>query len=157
MEKHTRAEIAVGIFVIVGVVILGYLSISVGGLSLLPPSRYSLHAKFASVGDLKQGAAVKIAGVSVGKVDRIELANYVADVRLSVDEGVKLPADTIASIRTEGLLGASYVSLSPGSASRDLPPGGRISQTEPALDLVDLLVKYGLKPKRGSSPGEPEL
>ncbi len=61
MEKHTRAEIVVGIFVMVGVVILGYLSVSIGGLSLLPASRYLLHAKFASVGDLKQGASVKIA------------------------------------------------------------------------------------------------
>jgi phospholipid/cholesterol/gamma-HCH transport system substrate-binding protein len=74
-----------------------------------------------------------------------------------VNEGVKLPADTIASIRTEGLLGASYVALSPGSASRDLRPGGRISQTEPALDLVDLLVKYGLKPKGEGQRREPEL
>ncbi len=90
-------------------------------------------------------------------MDKIELVSYLAEVQLSVNEGVKLPADTIASIRTEGLLGASYVSLSPGSASTNLQPGGRISQTEPALDLVDLLIKYGLKPKGEGSAGEPEL
>jgi len=159
MDKYTRAEIAVGAFVVVGVALLGYLSISIGGFSLLPSHRYRLHARFASAGALKPGAAVKIAGVAVGKVEGITLVNYVAAVDLSLDRDVALPTDTIASIRTEGLLGSAYVAISPGSAEKNLAPGARISQTEPALDLVDLLIKYGFKSKgtSGSSPDEPEL
>ncbi len=147
METHTRTEIAVGAFVLAGAAVLAYLSLSIGGLHPLQAKRYVLHARFASVGPLKVGAAVRVAGVAIGEVQRISLVNYVAVVDLAVEERVKLPADTIASIRSEGLLGAAFVALSPGGDSRELADGGRIAQTEPAIDLIDLLVKYGLKGK----------
>ncbi|HJL41236.1 MAG TPA: outer membrane lipid asymmetry maintenance protein MlaD [Myxococcales bacterium LLY-WYZ-16_1] len=143
MNLHTRTEIAVGTFVLVGLAGLAYLSVSIGGLEW-GLDRMPLEARFASVGDLKAGAAVKLAGVKVGTVDRVGLDDYAALVHLRVDRDVALPEDTIASIRTEGLLGESYVLLRPGGAEANLEPGDRLAQTEPAIDLIDLLVDYAL-------------
>lgn len=154
MSEHTRTELAVGAFVIVGLAGLAYLSVSIGGLELLPQDRIAVKARFASVGDLKAGAAVKIAGVKVGSVGRIQLESYAAEAELLVRSDVALPEDTIASIRTEGLLGESYVLLRPGGSEEDLADGGRIGQTEPAIDLIDLLVKYALE--SGESSGDSE-
>lgn len=168
MQKHTTNELAVGLFVLLGLAGLGYLSVSIGGLEW-GVDRIPIEARFASVGELKIGAAVKIAGVKIGTVQDIELDRYAALVELAVDRGVPLPKDTIASIRTEGLLGEAYVLLRPGGAPEDLAPGDRLAQTEPAIDLIDLVVKYALegggsesdgdsKPKEdGDSAGFPDL
>jgi phospholipid/cholesterol/gamma-HCH transport system substrate-binding protein len=78
----------------------------------------------------------------VGQVRKIRLANYYAEVEITVDQALVLPEDTIASISTAGLLGEAYVSLSPGAADRNLPPAGRITHTEPAVNVVDLISKY---------------
>jgi phospholipid/cholesterol/gamma-HCH transport system substrate-binding protein len=142
VPAYTRTEIAVGLFVIAGVAALAYLSLSLGSAHLFQPRPLRISARFATVGDLKQGAAVKLAGVRVGQVASISLNNYQAVAELTVDSRVALPADTIASIRTSGLLGASYVLLSPGSSERDLHNGDRIAQTEPPVDLFDLLSKF---------------
>lgn len=155
-SPYTRTDISVGLFVLVGVFALGYLSISIGGLELGPSKRYTVVARFAAVGDLGEGAPVKMAGVTIGRVDSIRLKNYVAVARLRLDESVAVPEDTIASIRTSGLLGESYVSLSPGSAEKNLASGGQIMQTEPAIDLLELVEKYafgstGIEEDEGSS------
>ncbi|NJK89827.1 MAG: outer membrane lipid asymmetry maintenance protein MlaD [Myxococcales bacterium] len=145
MNKYTRNEIAVGSFVLVGLAGLAYLSVSIGGLELWGPPLKTIHARFASVGDLKDGASVKMAGVRVGSVDNVRLERYAAEVDLHVRRDLVLPKDTIASIRTEGLLGESYVLLRPGGAEEDLVEGDHVSQTEPAVDLIDLLVRYALQ------------
>jgi phospholipid/cholesterol/gamma-HCH transport system substrate-binding protein len=144
VPKYRRVEISVGVFVLVGCFALAYLSLSVGGLEILPPARYSIHARFANIGDLDQGAPVKLAGVVVGRVGDITLDDYAARVELHINDSVVIPADTIASIRTSGLLGESHVSLSPGASDEALADGGRIMQTEPAVDLIDLLERYAL-------------
>ncbi|MBK8014978.1 MAG: outer membrane lipid asymmetry maintenance protein MlaD [Deltaproteobacteria bacterium] len=144
-KSYTRTEVAVGAFVMAGVAALAYLSASIGGMKLFFNDSTEIKARFASVGALKEGASVKIAGVRVGQVKQIVLDDYAADTRLQVDPRVALPSDTIASIRTEGLLGESYVLLRPGGSEKDLAPGDRIGQTEPAIDLIDLVVKYALE------------
>lgn len=141
-KQHTRNEIMVGIFVMIGIAALAYLSISIGGLELFPPERYVVKARFASVGDLKDGAPVRIAGVKVGQVKTVHLAEYMAEADLAIGRSIKLPKDTIASIRTEGLLGNTYVALTPGGSLEDLRPGDVVAQTEPAIDLSDLLSRY---------------
>jgi phospholipid/cholesterol/gamma-HCH transport system substrate-binding protein len=141
MIEHTKHELAVGVFVLLGATALAYLSLSLGAIEIAP-RRYQLHARFASAGDLKRGAVVKLAGVKVGEVRAIGLVEYAAEVLLSIDRDVKLPADTIASIRTLGLLGDSYVSLSPGAADTDLADGGRLQETRAPVDLLDLLSKF---------------
>jgi phospholipid/cholesterol/gamma-HCH transport system substrate-binding protein len=138
----TKTEVLVGAFVMLGIAALGYLSISIGGLELVAPDRYVLKAPFASVGDLKQGAPIRLAGVKVGQVDSVRLKDYLAEAQLSIDRSVVLPKDTVASIRTEGLLGNTYVALTPGGSLENLRDGALISQTEPAIDLSDLLARY---------------
>jgi len=160
MNPYNSNEITVGAFVSLGLVGLAYLSVSIGGLEW-GTDRIPVHARFASIGDLKAGASVKIAGVKIGAVDDIRLENYAAEVDLAVDRSVALPADSTASIRTEGLLGESYVLITPGGAEDDIAPDGRIPQTEPALDLIDLLVKYALSSEEttgeeGSSDALPD-
>jgi phospholipid/cholesterol/gamma-HCH transport system substrate-binding protein len=137
-----RIELAVGAFVIVGALALLALSVSIAGARFAPPKRYEVTARFASAGALKERGTVKIAGVDVGRVRSIHLADYQADVKMGIDDGVKLPVDTIASIRTLGILGDSYVLLTPGSSEKDLSNGGVIVQTEPAIDLMDLIEKH---------------
>ncbi len=145
MKKHTKTELAVGTFVVAGLIALAYLSVSIGGVEFFEPPRMHVAARFASVGDLKAGASVKMAGVKVGVVEAIELRDYAAEAQLAVDRSIPLPTDTIASIRTEGLLGESYVLLRPGGSESNLAEGDRIGQTEPAVDLIDLLVRYALE------------
>ena len=147
---NTKAEVLVGAFVMLGIAALGYLSISIGGLQLVAPDRYALKARFASVGDLKQGAPIRIAGVKVGQVANVQLKDYLAEAELSIARSVVLPKDTVASIRSEGLLGNTYVSLTPGGSLENLHDGALIAQTEPAIDLSDLLARYAFG-TRGSA------
>jgi phospholipid/cholesterol/gamma-HCH transport system substrate-binding protein len=142
MNEYTRIEIAVGLFVTLGMAGLAYLSISIGGASFFRTDRYTVHARFASVGGLSRGAVVKLAGVPVGEVRGIEIEQYAAGVEMRINESLELPTDTIASIKTAGLLGESYVSLSPGASLDNIADGGRISQTEPPLDIFELVEKY---------------
>ena len=137
--KERNVETTVGLFVLVGIACLAWLSIKLGKLEILGGNYVPVHAVFSSVGGLRPGASVEIAGVEVGKVESISLKGYQADVRMDVQKGVKLQQDTIASIRTRGLIGDKFVSLSPGASDRLIPPGGRIRETEPAVDLEQII------------------
>jgi phospholipid/cholesterol/gamma-HCH transport system substrate-binding protein len=156
MLTYTKQEIVVGLFVLLGLSALIYLSVSIGGLHLVPRRTYPVRARFASVGELKVDAPVSIAGVRVGRVKSIQLKDYVAAVELEIDQSVALPEDTIASIRTAGLLGSSYVSLSPGSSAKKLVGNGEIAETEPAIDLMQLIVKYAFAPKKNEGAESPK-
>lgn len=145
MDEYTRTEISVGFFVIAGVAAIAYLSLSIAGVQLFAGHGTTVTGRFASVGELKEGATVKIAGVPVGNVRSIKLERYAAEVELGIADTVAIPADTIASIRTEGLLGEAYVMLRPGGSERNLASGERLAQTESAVDIVDLIVKYALE------------
>ena len=141
MQTYTKLEVSVGLFVIAGALAVGYLSFTLGGLELEGP-RYSLSARFASVGDLKVGDPVKLAGVKVGDVAAVRLVDFVAEVELRLRAPLPLPDDTVASIQTAGLLGDAYVALSPGASEQDLSPGGSIRRTEPAITISELIAKY---------------
>ena len=142
MQPYTKLELSVGAFVLFGVVALAYLSLTLGDLSLTHNARYLVKARFASVAGLKSGDPVKVAGVTVGAVGELRLVDYTAEAELQIDEGVRLPKDTIASIQSAGLLGDSFVALSPGADERDLQAGDSIVRTESALSLTDLISKY---------------
>jgi phospholipid/cholesterol/gamma-HCH transport system substrate-binding protein len=142
MQPYTRLELSVGFFIVAGILAVAYLSLTLGGLNLGRDHRYRLNARFASVGELKVGDAVKLAGVTVGEVTQLTLEDFSAHAQFALDDELKLPADTIASIKTAGLLGEAYVSLSPGAAQADLQAGGQISRTEPAISIMDLIAKY---------------
>ncbi len=139
MFDYTKTEIITGLFVLLGLSGVGYLSVSIGGLHILPRDEYRVSARFSNVGDLKLRAPVKIAGVTIGRVESIRLADYYGEADLSIARGVALPKDTIASITTAGLLGDAFIALSPGGSDANLGGGDRITHTEPALNMADII------------------
>jgi len=140
MER--RVNIAVGIFLVLGVLALAYLSIKLGRVSLFGSSGYVVSVDFPSVGGLKAGSSVEIAGVEIGRVESIGLADYQARVRVRLNRDIKLQEDSIASIKTKGLIGERYVRISPGGSDKIIPPNGRIREVEPPVDIEELLSKY---------------
>ena len=140
--ERSRVNVAVGIFVVIGILALGYLSIKLGRVSFLGTSGYAVSVDFPGTGGLKAGSAVEIAGVEIGRVDAIALVDYQARVTLRIHEGVKLQDDAIASIKTKGLIGEKYVRISPGASDKLIGPGGRIREVEAPVDLEELISKY---------------
>ena len=141
--KRSVLDISVGIFVLVGILALGWLSVRLGRIDLFGSSGYAVTADFPSVGGLKAGSAVEIAGVEIGRVDSIILdKDYQARVRMTVRPDVKLQDDSIASIKTKGLIGERYIRINPGGSDRLIPPNGRIKEVEPPVDFEELLSKY---------------
>jgi len=141
MEK-TKLEMVVGVFVFIGLVCLGYLSIKLGKLELVGGSVYEVEAQFNSASGLKPGSTVEIAGVEVGRVRGITLIEDRAKVKLAVNNTVKLYTDTIASIKTRGIIGEKFLALSPGGGGDLLKPGETIRDTESGLDLEELVSQY---------------
>jgi phospholipid/cholesterol/gamma-HCH transport system substrate-binding protein len=139
--NHSRTDILVGIFVLVGVICLGYLAIRLGKLEVFGAQGYIVFADFVSVAGLKLGDPVEIAGVRVGKVEGIGLADDRARLRLRVNDDVKLQEDVIASVRARGLIGDKFVLLAPGGSDKLIAPGGRIRETESPPDIPDLIGK----------------
>ena len=134
----------IGIFVVIGLVCVAYLTIKLGRMEVLGESGYTVTARFSSVAGLRTGASVEIAGVSIGRVSaiRLDTKDYTAMVDLHINEGVPLSDDVMASVKTSGLIGDKYVSLSPGGSPDMLPDGGEITDTEAAMDLESILAKY---------------
>ena len=143
MEKRS-IEAAVGIFVILGMICVGYLTVKLGKMQILGDNTYSLSARFESVSGLKTGAYVEMAGVPVGQVASISLDHkeQMAMVKLKIDKDVTLTEDVIASVSTSGLIGDKYVKLTPGGGDENLKPGGIITETESAVDIEALISKY---------------
>lgn len=141
MEK-TKLELIVGVFVLAGIVCLGYLSIKLGKLELISGDLYEVEAPFNSATGLKPGAAVEIAGVEVGRVKSIMLKNDQAIVRLAIHNNIQLYSDTFASIKTRGIIGEKFLALSPGGGGDPLQAGGTIRDTESGLDLEELVSQY---------------
>jgi len=140
--ERSKVNVAVGVFVVLGILALGYLSIKLGRVAIFSGGGYLVVADFPSVGGLRPGASVEIAGVEVGRVDRILLHDYQARVVMVIQPQVKLQDDAIASIKTKGLIGERYVRISPGGSEKLIPPNGRIREVEPPVDIEELLSKY---------------
>ncbi len=140
--KRLSMEALVGVFVMVAVASLGYLAIKLGKLEVVGTRGNTVLAEFDSVAGLKNGSVVEIAGVEVGRVREIGLRNYRALVVMSIDPGVKLHEDAIVSIRTKGLIGEKYVRITPGASEKEVPPGGRLRDTEDPVDMEQLISNY---------------
>jgi phospholipid/cholesterol/gamma-HCH transport system substrate-binding protein len=137
--KRFNLEVTVGLFVVLGLCALAYLSVRLGQLQIGRGNTYDLTAVFPTVAGLREGATVEIAGVQVGRVQDIKLADYAAVVTLRLDKKIPLQDDAIASIRTRGLIGDKYVRITPGGSERLLTAGGRIREVEPPIDLETLI------------------
>ncbi|MDH4079850.1 MAG: outer membrane lipid asymmetry maintenance protein MlaD [Nitrospira sp.] len=138
----SKLELVVGVFVLVGIISLGYLSIKLGKLEIIGGDLYEVDALFNSASGLKSGATIEIAGVEVGRVKGISLKDDRAVVRLAVQNGTALYTDTIASIKTRGIIGEKFLALSPGGGGDPLKPGDTIRDTESGLDLEELVSQY---------------
>jgi len=140
-----KLEMMVGIFMLIGIFCLGYISIKLGKMELMGGDYYTVSARFDSVSGLKPGARVEIAGVEVGKVDRIGLDPKSGDqalVSLKIRSGVKVSDDVIASVRTSGIIGDKFILFKPGGSDRYLKNNDMIRETESSIDIEELVSKF---------------
>ncbi len=143
--NSAKLEMVVGSFMLIGILCLGYVSIKLGKMELIGGDYYAVSARFDSVSGLKPGARVEIAGVEVGKVERIALDPKSSDqalVGLKIRTGVNVPDDVIASVRTSGIIGDKFIMFKPGGSSRYLKNNDTIRETESAIDIEELVSKF---------------
>jgi phospholipid/cholesterol/gamma-HCH transport system substrate-binding protein len=142
--KKMNLEMIVGLFLLAGFACFSYLAIKMGDIKVFRNETYAVTARFTSISGLKQGSVVELAGVNVGKVSRVELDpdDYEAIVHLDIDKSVELQDDSIASIRTAGIIGDKFIKLTPGGSDIILGPGDEIEETESSISLEELVSKY---------------
>jgi phospholipid/cholesterol/gamma-HCH transport system substrate-binding protein len=143
MKKYAM-ETAVGVFVLIGLICVGYMTVKLGKISLFGGETYSLTARFTSVAGLRVGSSVDIFGIQVGTVESlgIDEKRQMGVVGMKIDKGVKVYDDASATIKTSGLIGDKYVKIDPGGSGEPLKPGGVITQTSVPADIEDLIGKY---------------
>jgi phospholipid/cholesterol/gamma-HCH transport system substrate-binding protein len=152
MKKYA-VETIVGIFIVFGLLCIGYMTIKLGHVSLLGDDSYSLIARFTSVTGLRVGNPVNILGIEVGKVERITMDqdNQKAIVEIKIKKDIKIYDDAIASIKTEGLIGDRYLSIDPGGSGSPLGNRGIITETQAPIDIADLIGKYAFGEVKNNS------
>ncbi|HEY1849437.1 MAG TPA: outer membrane lipid asymmetry maintenance protein MlaD [Candidatus Binataceae bacterium] len=152
MYASRTTQLFVGIFTLIGIAALVFLSVRLGRVEIIPTPGYTLFANFDNIAGLKTGDQVEIAGVKVGKTTGITLKDNRARVAMHIDNGVEVDSEAIASILTSGLIGDKYVSIALG-AGDDLKNGGTIRQTQSAFVLENAIGSFinGGGSKGGSS------
>ena len=143
MKKYSM-ETTVGLFVVIGLLCVGYMAVKLGKVSLLGSDYYSLSAKFTSVSGLRVNSAIEMFGIEIGRVERLDVNQdeQTAVAVMKIRKDTKVYDDAIASIRTAGLIGDRYISIAPGGSGEALKPGGMIRDTESPTDLTELIGKY---------------
>jgi phospholipid/cholesterol/gamma-HCH transport system substrate-binding protein len=141
--KSPQLERIVGLFLLGGMLSIGYFALKMGSVHLVPAETYVLEARFTNAAGLIDGSQVAIAGVPIGTVTGMKLAkDFSALVQMRLQKAYSLPSDSTASIRGHGLLGDKYISIAPGGADDFLSNGSRITDTESAVDLESLLSRF---------------
>jgi phospholipid/cholesterol/gamma-HCH transport system substrate-binding protein len=143
MKKYSM-ETIVGIFVFIGLLCIGYMTIKLGKIPLFGGDYYTLYARFSSVSGLRVDSPVEIDGIEVGRVDQLNLDQdkQIAVVALKIEKGFKVYEDATASIKTSGLIGDKFINIEPGGGGDILKPGGTITETNSPVDVEDLISKY---------------
>jgi len=143
MKKYTQ-ETFVGIFVVIGLIAIAYMTVKLGNVGFLGENSYSLYAKFSTVTGLRTGNPVNMLGLEIGRVEsfKMDQENQVAVVELKINNGIKVYDDAIASIKTEGLIGDKFISIDAGGGGDLLKNGDIITDTESPTDIMDLVSKY---------------
>lgn len=128
---------------LLGLAAFTYLTIKLGAGSMMSGDTYLLETRFANAGGIHSGCSVLMSGVTVGRVEgvRMDPSDYSAIVTLRLTSGLHLPTDSMASVKTSGLIGDKFIALSPGADDAYLKPGSRITLTESAVDLESLIGK----------------
>ena len=140
MKKYAM-ETTVGIFLVFGLLCIGYMTVKLGHVSLLGDNAYSLFARFTTVSGLRAGSPVNMLGIEVGRVVLLTM-DQKAVVEIRIQKDIKVYDDAIASIKSEGLIGDMFLSIDPGGSGKLLGPSGTITETQTAVDMVDLIGKY---------------
>jgi phospholipid/cholesterol/gamma-HCH transport system substrate-binding protein len=154
METERKGlEFSVGLFLIVGVFCLGYLSFSLGHLGF-GKNRYEVKALFPTVSGLKTQAQVTMAGVPIGEVEKVKLKDGRAEIIMGINANVKLEDDSIASIKTMGIIGEKFVEITPGASDQYIEDGGTIRETQPPIDIEGLISKFVFGSMETKKPGE---
>ncbi len=153
MKKYA-IETTVGIFVLVGLICVGYMTVKLGKISLFGEDTYPLYARFASVAGLRVGSSVEVYGIQVGTVESLSIdeKRQMGLVGMKINRDLKVYDDGSATVKTSGLIGDKYVKIDPGGAAEVLKPGGFITQTSVPADIEDLIGKYAF----GSVPSGQE-
>jgi phospholipid/cholesterol/gamma-HCH transport system substrate-binding protein len=143
MKKYS-IETVVGIFVVIGLICVAYMTIKLGKVAFLGGDYYSLYGNFSSVSGLRVGNPIEIDGIEVGRVEKmsIDQDKQIAIVEFKMKKGIRIYDDASASIKTAGLIGDKYVKVDPGGGGTILKPGERITETNSPIDVEDLISKY---------------
>ncbi len=154
MEHDGRkVEMSVGLFLLLGMLAMAYVSLRLGHVSILNRSEYRVYASFSNVSGLKKRAPVTMAGVEIGRVEDIALdSSGRPRVTLRIKKAVNLSEDCIASIKTMGIIGDKYIAISQGGLESTIAPEGEITETLPPLDVEELLGKFIFGKVEGKSP-----
>ena len=141
---NSRMEITVGVFLVMGFLALGWLAMQLGEVSWLTGAKsYTLNAEFNNISGVKLGADIQISGVTVGKVRQLRLnEDNLAMVAMQIDKGVKVPVDSIASVKSQGIIGDKFIQITLGGDETAYQPGETIVDTESAVDLESLISKF---------------
>ena len=143
MKKYSK-ETLVGIFVVVGLFLIGYMTVKLGNVGFLGENKYNLTARFNTVSGLRVGNPINMIGLEIGRVAKFTMdqENQQAIVLLEINKGIDIYDDAIASIKTEGLIGDKYISIDAGGGGDLLADGDSITDTESPTDIMDLVSKY---------------
>lgn len=140
-QKKLTIEFWVGIFFIIGVFCLSYLTVNLAGMRWLNPSTYTITARFDNISGVEQGASVEIAGVPVGSVKSVTLKDTSAFITMEIQNDVTIREDDIAAIRTKGIIGDRYIKIFPGGSEELVKAGGSITDTESAVEFEEIIGK----------------
>ncbi len=142
--KERKIELFAGVFVLVGLLVLAYLAVSLSGESFATGKTYFLNARFTNISGINAGSPVKVAGVSVGQVKDVVLdpEQMVAMVSFTVSADLRFDDDTIAAVRTNGLLGDRFLALLPGGSGIPLEEGDLIVDTESTVSIESLISRF---------------
>jgi phospholipid/cholesterol/gamma-HCH transport system substrate-binding protein len=135
MYASRATQLIVGLFAVLGIGALIYLSVRLGHVSIFPTPGYTLYANFDNISGLRNGDQVQLAGVQIGKVQSISLKENRAHVGMRINDGVEIDTDAIAAIQTSGIIGDKYIAISLGPGEHNLTDGGTIRQTQSAFIL----------------------
>jgi phospholipid/cholesterol/gamma-HCH transport system substrate-binding protein len=157
MKKYS-IETVVGIFMVIGLMCVGYMTVKLGKVSVFGEDTYPLYSRFASVSGLRVGSSVEIYGIQVGSVTSLGLDSerQMGVVGMKINKGVKVYDDAAATIKSAGLIGDKYVKIDPGGAGVVLKPQGIITQTSVPADIEDLIGKYAFGDIKKEPDKEPE-
>jgi len=150
MKKYSK-ETVVGIFVVIGLLCIAYMTVKLGNVGFLGKSSYTLSARFNSVTGLRVGNPINMLGLEIGRVAGFEMdqENQQAVVTMEINKGIQIYDDAIASIKTEGLIGDKYISIDAGGGGDLLADGDSITETESPTDIMDLVSKYAFGDVQG--------